>query len=90
MKTKSRKIRIYPTQEQRILFKQWFGVSRKFYNESVSWYNQKDKDTINWMEIAKRLTHQLTEDYIKYAKPLIMGELTPIYTNGLPTHLIRK
>lgn len=33
---------------------------------------------------------QLTEDYIKYAKPLIMGELTPIYTNGLPTHLIRK
>lgn len=33
---------------------------------------------------------QLTEDYIKYARPLIMGELTPIYTDGLPTHLIRK
>lgn len=33
---------------------------------------------------------QLTDEYIKYAKPLIMGELTPIYTNGLPTHLIRK
>lgn len=33
---------------------------------------------------------QLTEDYIKYARPLIMGELTLIYTDGLPTHLIRK
>ena len=33
---------------------------------------------------------QLTEDYIKYARPLIVGELTLIYTDGLPTHLIRK
>ena len=33
---------------------------------------------------------QLTQEFIDYARPLIMGELTPIYTNGLPTHLIRK
>lgn len=32
----------------------------------------------------------LTNDYINYAKPLIMGELQPIYKNGLPVHLIRK
>lgn len=32
----------------------------------------------------------LTEDYINYAKPLIMGELEPIYKDGLPVHLIRK
>lgn len=32
----------------------------------------------------------LTNDYINYAKPLIMGELQPIYKDGLPVHLIRK
>ena len=87
MKTKSRKIRIYPTQEQRILFKQWFGVSRKFYNESVSWYNQKDKDTINWMEIAKRLTHQLTEDYAKVVpyqiKKIAVKDCYNAFMNGV-------
>lgn len=32
----------------------------------------------------------LTDDFIKYAKPLIQGELTPIFKDGLPVHLIRK
>ena len=32
----------------------------------------------------------LTEDYINYARPLIMGELYPLYSDGLPTHLVRK
>ena len=32
----------------------------------------------------------LTNDYINYAKPLIIGELQPIYKDGLPVHLIRK
>ncbi len=32
----------------------------------------------------------LNEGYEKYARPLIMGELTPIYVNGLPRHLVRK
>lgn len=65
MKVKSRKIRIYPTTEQKILFNKWFGVSRKFYNESVSWYNSETKDTIQWMEVAKRFIHSFTEDYVK-------------------------
>ena len=64
-RTKSRRIRIYPTQQQKTLFKQWFGISRKFYNETVNHYNDKDKDTVNWMEIGKRLTHSHTEDYVK-------------------------
>lgn len=64
-KIKSRKIRIYPTQEQRILFKQWFGVARKFYNEAVNYYNKEDKDVINWMKVSTLLTHTLTEDYVK-------------------------
>ena len=34
--------------------------------------------------------HSLTEDFIKYAKALIQGELNPIFKDGLPVHLIRK
>ena len=32
----------------------------------------------------------LNEGYEKYARPLIMGELQPLYVNGLPRHLVRK
>ncbi|MCR5789402.1 MAG: 6-phosphofructokinase [Lachnospiraceae bacterium] len=32
----------------------------------------------------------LNEGYEKYARPLIMGELTPLFVNGLPRHLVRK
>lgn len=31
----------------------------------------------------------LSEEYIKYARPLIMGELAPLMINGLPRHLVR-
>ena len=32
----------------------------------------------------------LNDGYEKYARPLIMGELTPMMVNGLPRHLVRK
>lgn len=32
----------------------------------------------------------LNDGYVKYARPLIMGELLPIFVNGLPRHLVRK
>lgn len=32
----------------------------------------------------------ITEGYVNYARPLIMGELTPMMVNGLPKHMIRK
>ena len=32
----------------------------------------------------------MKQEFIDYAKPLIMGELTPIYKDGVPVHLIRK
>lgn len=38
--TKSRKIRIYPTREQKILFSQWFGASRYSFNQTVSFLKQ--------------------------------------------------
>jgi len=30
------------------------------------------------------------EGYIEYARPLILGELAPIYVNGLPQHLVLR
>jgi 6-phosphofructokinase 1 len=32
----------------------------------------------------------LTEEYLTYARPLIQGELTPYFENGLPKHLVLK
>ena len=32
----------------------------------------------------------ITDAFIKYAKPLIMGELDPIFVNGLPRHIVMK
>ena len=32
----------------------------------------------------------LTDDFEKYGRPLIMDELMPLYVNGTPRHLVRK
>jgi putative transposase len=64
--TKSRKIRIYPNKQQTTIFKQWFGVSRKFYNQTVDFLNNKEKtDKTSWMQEANLLAHSLTESYVK-------------------------
>ena len=61
---KVRKVRIYPTQQQKSLFKQWFGVSRKFYNETLTIYkNGSDKV---WHKVYQDIAEQNKEhDYIK-------------------------
>lgn len=61
---KSRKIRIYPTQQQKILFKHWFGVSRKFYNDTLVIYNNgSDK---SWHKVYQDIAEDNKEyDYIK-------------------------
>lgn len=33
---------------------------------------------------------QITEAFLAYLRPLIQGELHPIYKNGLPAHLVRR
>nr|DAM45024.1 MAG TPA: endonuclease [Caudoviricetes sp.] len=61
---KSRKIRIYPTQQQKVLFKQWFGVARKFYNETLTIYKNGSEKT--WDKVYKDIAEQNKEhDYIK-------------------------
>lgn len=63
--TKARRIRIYPTQQQRQLFKQWFGVERKVYNTCVNHFNEKDIVFKGWMKMSGVVLAELTEDYIK-------------------------
>lgn len=41
-------------------------------------------------EYIDEVNHTLTKKFIDYVKPLIQGELLPIYKDGLPQHLIRK
>ena len=49
--------------------------------------NVEKKIPDSWIDKENK---NLKEEYLEYARPLIMGELSPIYKNGLPTHLIRK
>ena len=65
IQTKSRRIRIYPTQQQKQLFKQWFGVERKVYNTCVNHFNEKNIKVKGWMKMSKTILSELTEDYIK-------------------------
>ena len=63
--TKSRRIRIYPTPQQKQLFKQWFGVGRKVYNTCVNHFNEKNIVFNGWMQMSTVVLAELTEDYIK-------------------------
>jgi len=47
--------------------------------------NVEKKVPTEWIK-----NHQMTDEYLRYARPLIMGELLPIYKDGVPTHLVRK
>ena len=33
---------------------------------------------------------QITDKFVNYIRPLVQGELYPIFKNGLPYHLVRK
>ena len=49
--------------------------------------NIEKKVPLEWIDTDN---NQMKEDFISYAKPLIQGELLPIFKNGLPQHLVRK
>ena len=65
----------------------------KEYSSSADIYdihdiaNVEKKVPIDWIDVDN---NQMKDDFIKYAKPLIQGELLPIFKDGLPVHLIRK
>ena len=49
--------------------------------------NVEKKVPLEWIDLDN---NQMKEAFINYAKPLIMGELLPVFKNGLPRHLVRK
>ena len=62
---KSRRVRIYPTKEQRTLLRKWFGVQRMVYNRAIELYKDKDFEIRNWMKLSKHLLTELDKDYVK-------------------------
>ncbi len=63
------------------------------YRTSVSLYDIHDIANVEkgvplgWIDKKKC---QMKKQFIDYAKPLIQGELLPIFKDGLPSHLVRK
>ena len=49
--------------------------------------NVEKKIPLEWIDTKN---NQMTKEFIDYARPLIQGELLPIFKNGVPTHLVRK
>ena len=57
---RSRKIRAYPTQEQKKILSNWFGASRFAYNKTVEFLKQPDTKA-QWKAIKTDLLHDLPE-----------------------------
>ena len=49
--------------------------------------NVEKKIPMEWIDVNNK---KMKKEFIDYARPLIIGELYPIFKNGLPSHLIRK
>ena len=80
----SKKIRIYPTPEQKEMFKHWFGVSRKVYNTAVDLIKQQVKYK-NWMAAAKDILDGLPDyaDSVPYQiKKIAVNDAYKAFTNG--------
>jgi 6-phosphofructokinase 1 len=49
--------------------------------------NVEKKIPAEWIDEENK---QMKDEFLKYARPLIQGELLPIWKDGVPTHLVRK
>lgn len=57
---RSRKIRFYPTKQQKILLFKWFGVARYSFNKTIEYLRQQDTKA-NWYGIKTEIIHNLPE-----------------------------
>ena len=62
---KTRRIRIYPTKEQRTILRRWFGVQRMVYNQAIQHYNDKEFGVRHWMKLYNCIASELDMDYVK-------------------------
>ena len=58
--TKSKKIRVYPTVDQREILRQWFGTARFTYNKTIALLNNTDTKA-NWKAIKTPIIHDLPD-----------------------------
>ena len=58
--TKSKKIRIYPNRNQRLILRQWLGCARYIYNRAVEYLQQPDTQA-NWKAIKTDILHSLPD-----------------------------
>ncbi len=58
--TRSRKIRVYPTHEQKNVLNSWFGASRFAYNKTVEFLKHPDTKA-QWKSIKTDLLHDMPE-----------------------------
>ena len=77
---KSLKIRLYPTEDQKILLNKTFGCCRLLYNERLAehkeWYNQnKDLPKDQRSKFKGKLTKQLKEEKYKFLGEVIAEAL---------------
>ena len=49
--------------------------------------NYEKQIPLEWIDVVNA---DLRKEFLEYARPLIQGELTPVFENGLPKHLILK
>jgi putative transposase len=57
---RSRKIRFYPTKQQKALLFKWFGVSRYSFNKTIEYLRQPNTKA-NWYGIKTEIIHNLPE-----------------------------
>jgi putative transposase len=53
--TKSRKIRLYPTAQQRMIFRKWLGASRFVYNQTLDYLKALEGQRPAWTDIATNI-----------------------------------
>ena len=79
---KTRRIRIYPTKEQRTLLRRWLGVQRLVYNQAIQHYKDKEFEVRNWMKLYSIVFSELDMDYVKEVPCLIkLNAVKDAYTS---------
>lgn len=85
--TKAKRIRIYPTAEQKNLFRQWLGTSRYVYNETVKHLAlPKEERAGHWMGAAKIVLPSLPDwaGAIPYQiKKIAVEDAYKAFSNGI-------